>query len=234
VSDDRLHELQIYLRDSGRYSGQIDGVYGPLTKQAIVVAMEDGPDTRLTLQDYRNAAARLGCRVSAILALADVEANGAGFAAGKPKILFEPHRFSKLTNHRFDQDHPNISYPNWGERPYPKLQDGRYAQLLEAVGLDVWAGFSAASYGKFQILGENHLACGYDTPWWFAFGMAYDELAQLEAFEGFIRGAGILAPLRGGMWAEVAQRYNGIAFRKNQYDVKLAQAAHRWEMDLAA
>lgn len=229
-----LVELQTYLRDSGSYSGEVDGVFGPLTRQAILAALEDGPDTTLTLADYRNSAARLRCRPADIMAFADVEANGAGFSAGKPKILFEPHRFSKLTEHRFDVSHPTVSYPHWGDRPYPKFQDGRYAQLLEAVSLDVSAGFAAASYGKFQILGENHSACGYLTPWGFAFGMAYDELAQLEAFEGFIRANGILESLRAGQWAEVAKRYNGTAYRKNHYDTKLEAATAKWSRELAA
>lgn len=234
MSDDPMHALQLYLRDTGRYAGEIDGDYGSKTKAAILQALEDGPDTSLTLQDYKVSAARLGCRAAYIMAVASVEAAGAGFADGKPKILFEPHRFSKLTKGRFDASNPAVSYPHWGARPYPGSQDGRYAQLLEAVSLDPWAGFSAASYGKFQILGENHSACGYDTPWAFAFSQAYDEPTQLKAFESFITSAGIIGPLRGAMWSEVARRYNGSAYAKNQYDVKLARAAGDWEKELAA
>lgn len=231
---DALRTLQLYLRDTGRDPGAIDGVYGPLTKQAIMYAFEDGPDTALTMQDYQNAAARLGCRVSYILAFAEVEAAGAGFQDGEPKILFEPHRFSRATKHRFDQSNPAVSYPKWGEKPYPKTQGGRYAQLIEAVGLDPWAGFTSASYGKFQILGENHKACGFDTPWAFAFSQAYDEAAQLAAFEKFIRSSGILGPLKVALWSSVAEMYNGPAYRKNEYDVKLAKAAHEWDRKIAA
>jgi hypothetical protein len=89
-----------------------------------------------------------------IMAFAEVEANGAGFDGDRPKILFEPHRFSKLTAHAFDKTNPT-SVTRVGDAPYPKRIDERYAQLLEAVGLDPWAGFQACSYGKFQILGEN-------------------------------------------------------------------------------
>lgn len=231
---DPMRALQLYLRDTGRSPGEIDGVYGPRTKEAVMYAFEDGPDTALTMQDYKNAGARLGCRPAYILAFAEVEAAGAGFQDGEPKILFEPHRFSRATKHRFDQTNPNVSYQKWGDKPYPKTQGARYAQLLEAVGLDPWAAFASASYGKFQILGENHQACGFDTPWAFAFSQAYDEAAQLAAFEKFIRVSGILAPLKVGLWGTVAEMYNGSAYRKNAYDVKLATAAHSWESRLVA
>lgn len=234
MSVDRMRDLQSHLADTGRDPGPIDGLYGPKTKAAIMAAMEDGPDTPLTLQDYRNAAARLGVRTASICALAEVEAAGSGFDKGFAKILFEPHRFSKLTQGRFDRSNPAVSYPKWSQRPYPRTTPDRYAQLLEAVGLDPWAGFCAASYGKFQILGENHEAAGYDTPWAFAFAQAHDEPTQLAAFESFIRKSGIVTPLRGALWAEVARRYNGPAFAKNQYDVKLAKAAAAWERKLAA
>jgi hypothetical protein len=34
------------------------------------------------------------------------------------------------------------------------------------------------------------------------------------------------------MWAEVAKRYNGPAYLKNRYDVKLATAAREWDRRL--
>lgn len=174
----------------------------------------------------------MAVRRSAIHAFAEVEASGAGFFHGEPKILFEPHVFSRLSHGTFDASHPLLSYPKWGARPYPPTQDGRYAQLLEAVGLDPWAGFCAASYGKFQILGSNFGACGFDTPWAFAFSQAYDEPSQLKAFEAFIRSTGIDKLLRASLWAAAARAYNGPAYLKNRYDVKLAQAARAWAQRL--
>ena len=233
---DRMHDLQLFLRDTGRYEGLLapgedpcDGFYGPKTRKAVLTALEDGPDTPLTMQDYRNAAARLVVRPSTILAFAEVEAMGAGFQNGKPKLLFEPHIFCRLTKARFSEAHPTISYSRWGTLPYPKGLEERYEQLIVAVGLDPWAAFCSASYGKFQIMGSNHEACGYDTPWAFAVAMAYDEPTQLKAFESFVRTSGLLPAMRACLWAEVAERYNGPAYAKNRYDVKLATAAHKWE-----
>lgn len=220
-------EFQTELKQSGRYHGAIDGDFGALTAAAILTALTDGPDTPLYLPDYQAAAARLACPIENVIAIARVEANGSGFQNGRPKILFEPHRFHKLTGGRFAYLHPSLSYPKWGTRPYPKTQDGRYEQLLDAIDLDIDAAFSATSFGKFQILGENHQRCGYAKPHRFAFAMARDERTQLRAFELFIAhpNVGVLHHLRLGNWQEVARRYNGSAYAKNRYDVKLAQAA---------
>lgn len=220
--------LQQYLKDTGRYFGTVDGLWGRLTAAAILLGLTDGPDTPLTDADYDASAKRLSVPAAYVKAFASVEAAGAGFQDGKPKILPERHCFSKATGRRFDQSHPDLSYPKWGAKPYPKTQDARYDLLLKMVRLDVDAGFGACSYGKFQILGSNFESCGYSSPMEFAFAMAKDEPTQLKAFEGFIRRNGILAPLVAGDWAQVARRYNGPGYRENAYDTKLAAAARKF------
>jgi hypothetical protein len=226
-----LAQLQNELKATGRYSGRVDGLWGMLTEGAILLALTDGPDTPLTPGDFIASGERLGVHPGKVWAMAKVEANGAGFHAGRPVILPEPHRFSRLTGHRFDSKYPSTSYPSWGQRPYPRGQDERYRLLLRMIHLDVPAGFAAASYGKFQILGENYAACGYSTPFDYAVAQARDEATQLRAFERFLGHAGILPHLRAGNWAEVARRYNGTAYRKNRYDEKLAAAFAQYQRE---
>lgn len=220
-----LIDLQVFLKATNRYAGAVDGQWGRLTEAGVLLALTDGPDTALTEADFQASAQRLACPVIHIKAVAKVEASGAGFFAGRPVILFEPHRFSRATKGRFDRSNPAVSYPRWDPKRYPKTQDGRYDQLLEAVSLDVDAGFASASYGKFQILGENHRACGFDTPFAFAVAMARDEARQLKAFEGFISSTRLLRALQAGDWTTFARGFNGSAFRVNRYDARLAEAA---------
>lgn len=224
-----LAELQQHLKNTGRYSGAVDGLWGRLTEAAILLMLTDGPDTTLTEQDFIDSAKRLGVTPAHIKAVVAVESSGAGFFAGRPLILPEPHRFSKATNRAFDGSHPAISYPKWGTRPYPKTQDARYDVLLGMIRLNIDAGFGSASYGKFQIMGENHKLCGYDTSWQFAEAMARDERTQLMAFEQFIINTGLITALRKGDWVAFAKGYNGSAYFKNRYDVKLAQAFRRFQ-----
>jgi len=221
-----LKELQQYLFDTHRYSGKVDGLWGKLTEGGILLALTDGPDTPLVNADFVASGARLGVQAAAIKAFWKTEANGAGFQDDRPKILPEPHRFSKNTGHSFDKSYPQISYPRWGMRPYPATQDARYNQLLLMVRLSIDAGFASCSYGAPQIMGENYEACGYDTPFAFAEAMSRDEPTQLRAFESFVTKAGILPWLRKvdrteASWDPVAMRYNGTAFRKNGYSGKM-------------
>lgn len=222
-----ISDLQTRLKALGLYTGDIDGKYGPMTRTALQNALARGPDTPVTQADVSRAAAALATTPAHIRTVRDVEAAGAGFANGLPKILFEGHIFSKLTGGRFDRTNPAISYPKWDKSKYPGTQQGRYDQLLTAVGLDVDAAFSAASYGAFQILGANYRVCGFATPFDFVMAQADTEGAQLISFINFIRGNKLDDALRNARWAEFARGYNGSAYKANQYDVKLAQAFAR-------
>lgn len=220
-------DLQNALARLGHYSGKIDGDYGPMTRAGVLAALTDGPDYRLTQDDALAAARTIQVDVAKVWAVWDVEASGDAFINGRPTILFEPHRFSRATDHQFDKSHPKISSPTWNKKLYPGSQDGRYAQLLDAVGLDVDAGFASASYGGFQILGENYALCDAASPWAFAWRQSRTEGDQLEAFVRFVTRNGLLPALRAGDWVAFAAGYNGTGFAANQYDKKLAVAYAR-------
>lgn len=222
-----VRALQARLAGHGAYAGAIDGLYGPKTRQAVFKALTDGPDLALTDTDAEVAAARLRVDTAKVWAVYEVESSGSAFIDGRPTILFEPHRFSRATGHRFDKSHPAVSYRSWNRTKYPRHQLGRWEQLLTAVGLDVDAGFASASYGGFQILGENYEACGATSPWSFAWRQAQTEGDQLEAFVMFVESMGLAPALRRGDWAAFAKGYNGSAFKLNRYDEKLAAAYQR-------
>lgn len=224
-----IRDLQSHLKQTSRYFGAIDGLWGRLTEAGVLLLLTDGPDTPLKPGDFTISAARLAVPVKNIRAVVKVEAGAAGFFAGRPLILPEPHRFSRRTAGRFDLDHPDVSYPRWGARPYPRSQDARYDQLLKMIRLDVDAGFASASYGRFQIMGENHKACGYATPMAFAEAMARDEPTQLAAFEAFLRANNLVRKLRACSTDPESCRafcagYNGSAYRVNRYHEKVAAA----------
>lgn len=185
------------------------------------------PD-KLTEQDWQKAADALGVPVAAIKAVAEVEAPGSGFlASGEPRILFERHKFSRHTGGKYDASHPGISNPKWGGYGKESAQHGR---LQEASALDRNAALKSASYGKFQLLGENYRQAGFDNLQDFVNAMYKSELAQLMAFVNFIKGdAKMWEALRVRAWRTFARRYNGPAFAQNQYDVKLADAYRKFD-----
>jgi hypothetical protein len=164
----------------------------------------------LSRDDYVAAASRLSCEREAIQAVVEVESGASGFAAdGKPIILYEPHIFSRLTSHRFDGSHPNISYPTWDRTKYPRDQAGRYAQMKEAYALDPEAAVASASWGRFQIMGMNYQKCGFTKATDFVADMAKSEARQLAAFEAFCRSSNIVDELQRLDWEGFARVYNG-------------------------
>lgn len=216
--------LQRRLAALGYYAGAIDGKFGASSKAATLKCLTDGPDYPITSHDIAQAASSLNVDPAAIWAVYDVEAAGDAFIGGRPTILFEPHRFSRSTGHRYDVSQPRLSSRTWNRKLYPASQQGRWDQLLDAVALNVDAGFMSASYGAFQILGENFAICDAADPWSFAWRQSRTEGDQLDAFILFVKSKGLHVALQRRDWAAFAKAYNGTAFKLNAYDTRLATA----------
>jgi hypothetical protein len=182
------------------------------------------PPTLLTDDDFANAAQVLGCDVAAIHTVSDVESAGSGFLPApdnRPKILFESHQFHLETVGKFDQSHPEISTPTW-VRNYGAAGAHQYDRLEVAKSLDLAAAFSSASWGRYQIMGENHRLCGWDDVAEFVSDMYDSEANHLIAFTHYLQSTGIVADLAAHNWVSFALRYNGRGERANNYDGKLA------------
>lgn len=181
----------------------------------------------LTRADFEVIAGRLGCEWEAAAAVAEVESGPLGgfTAEGKPVILFERHLFSRKTNSRYDASHPTISNRTAGG--YPRTQAERWAQLELAYSLDPMAALESASYGRFQVLGQNYPNLSMANAREYVAKLARSERDQLEAFEGFVRANSLADELQRKDWAGFASRYNGPAYATNRYDQKMAEAYAR-------
>ena len=178
----------------------------------------------LTEQDYKEAADLVGCEIAAIKAVTKVESNGNGFLDdGRPKILFEAHIFSRLTNRMYDATYPKISSKEWNRSLY--YGGAREHDRLEvACKLNREAGLKSASWGLFQIMGFNHSQCGFSTIQSFINAMYDSERQHLLAFCRFVKHKNLDQYLRNKQWAEFAFCYNGSSYALNQYDRKLEKA----------
>ncbi|MCW8040473.1 N-acetylmuramidase domain-containing protein, partial [Acinetobacter entericus] len=58
--------------------------------------------------------------------------------------------------------------------------------------------------------------------------MYKDEASQLDAMCRYIKVNGLINTLKNKDWKAFARGYNGPAFAKNNYDVKLANAYKKW------
>jgi hypothetical protein len=181
-----------------------------------------GPATPLDDAAIGAAAEKIGCEAAAVRAVIDVESHGGFLPDGRPKILYERHFFSRLTGRKFDGSHPGISSPSAGG--YGAGGAHQYDRLNEAVALDRDAALRSASWGLFQVMGDNCKALGYADAEAFVAAMVSGEAAQLDAFVGFVKVNRLADELIRHDWAGFARGYNGKEFRKNRYDEKLAAA----------
>ncbi|OAJ93219.1 N-acetylmuramidase family protein [Vibrio bivalvicida] len=183
------------------------------------------PQIGLCDQDFENAAMSLGCDIAAIKAVSDVESNGSGFLkCGKPRILFEAHKFSKYTQHKFDDSHPKISSKKW-QRGLYLGGEKEYGRLQEAIELDSHAALLSTSFGRYQIMGFNYQAAGYNSVEDFVSDMFLSESKHLQSFVSFIQSNSQLhRALKAKNWPYFASLYNGPDYAQNSYDKKLERA----------
>jgi N-acetylmuramidase len=177
----------------------------------------------LTDQSYVNAATALGCEEAAIRAVARVETKRKPFdEVGRPSILFERHYFSRCSGNQFNVTHSDISHTRRSGAGGYGTYSAQYVKLRRAAMLHEEAALRSASWGMFQIMGDNHVAAGYPTVNDFVTGMMVSEQKHLDAFVAFIRAnATILRALRNKEWATFAAGYNGPDYRDNNYDVEM-------------
>ena len=187
-----------------------------------------GAATPLAAADIAATATTLDCEPAAVWAVCDVESSGSGFLADKrPRILYEAHVFSRLTQHRYDGTYPDISSPVWNRALYGAAGPHQYDRLAAAIALDRAAALEAARWGLFQILGLNHPQCGFAAVEDYVAAMCDSEARQLAAFGEFCRRGGLDRFLRAQDWVRFALAYNGPAEADNGYDDKLADAYGR-------
>jgi hypothetical protein len=169
---------------------------------------------------------------AAIKSVIEVESNGNGFRSdGRPKILFEGHKFwEELVKcgikdpSKYTKGNENILYEKWSTAFYSEKQ---YDRLFKAAKLSMEltksqdAAFKSASWGAFQIMGSNHVAAGYPDVTSFVIAQQSSE-GQIKSFLNFVKSDHRkLKALLDKNWAEFARLYNGKAYKKNNYDVKL-------------
>lgn len=188
-----------------------------------------GRAKRLDDIDIPRIGALIGVGEDEIHAVIDVETRGGGFdAAGRPKMLFEPHVFWRnLTSDRDRSDafKSGLAYPKWGTRPYPK---DSYPRLEMAMRINKPAALRSASWGLGQILGENAELAGYTDATAMVRDFLDDEENHLRAMVNFIKNSGLDDELRRHDWTGFARGYNGPGFAKHGYHIRLHEAYLWW------
>ncbi|WP_232629171.1 N-acetylmuramidase family protein [Methylobacterium sp. Leaf118] len=188
-----------------------------------------GRATKLSDLDLPRIGHTIGVGEDEIHAVIEVEASGGGFdALGRPKMLFEPHVFYRnLTGSaRAQAVQAGLAYASWKPGSYPK---DSYPRLKSAMAISETAALKAASWGLGQILGENYVAAGYESPQQMVLAFVEGgESEHLAAMMRFIVDKRLDDELRAHNWAGFARGYNGSAYAQHGYHTKLAAAYAKW------
>lgn len=216
-----------------------DGIAGTATFKAL-----RGEDTSklLSASDLENGAKRLNVPVIVIKAIAEVETQGDGFLTSKrPKILFERHRmyfylsqkFGKTKANQLMKAHPNIINTAMGGY---RGGESEYIRLNQAIQIDEECALQSASWGRFQLMGENWKDLAYVSVQEFVLQHYQSEALQFEAFLRFCEFKSgtiddqkwtLLDALQQEKWHIVFTLYNGRNYKRLGYDTKFLQVMNR-------
>ena len=236
------------------------GIDLPQDLLAYMQAYEAKP---ISEDEWKDFADDLKCEVNVLKAIAKVESGGnsafwtindkAQIKATAPKIMFERHYFHRLTQGKHDQTNPDISWPVGYRRrkdhpigsAHAKLHDKRvdkddiydnkqdYLRLINAYRLDKEAALRSASWGKFQIMGDNYAICDAPDVAVFVKTMCRSEAGQIELLAKFIRNKKnrkskktpwqnlLWEAVKQKDWTNIARYYNGPNYKEGKYDEKL-------------
>lgn len=215
-------DFQQWLGTHGR-PVVVDGQPGPATRAALLDVFTNPNAPVITATEIDALAQRLGCEPKQIRAVAAVESGRSAFDdQGRPKMLFERHKFFKLTGGRFPlAPWNNPSAGGYGENSWDKL--------ARAACQDVAAAFSSASWGRFQVLGLHWQGLYYSSPLEMAYSTVVSEAAHYDMLARYIERFNLKPAL-----AELstdpddnrrfAAAYNGPVYEKFRYHLKLAEA----------
>jgi hypothetical protein len=185
---------------------------------------------KLTEDQIQSQAKALGIEVAALKAVIEVECKGSGFNADNtPVILFERHvmRQRLIANSQLKTvDEMSIKRPDLCNKTAGGygLYSAQHGRLNAAAQYHRASALESASWGIGQVMGYHWAELGYKSLQAFINAMYKDEASQLEAMCRYIKVNNLVNALKHKDWKSFARGYNGIAYAKNSYDVKLANA----------
>lgn len=190
---------------------------------------------RLTEEDYREVASRLGIEVATIKAVVEVEAGPSHegfFKAGLPLINFDMSMFRKFAGKnginlsKYYNSHA-VVFSRPSAARYGSTQAAQQERLRVARTIHPDTAIEGCFWGMFQIGGFNWRKCGCKSIEEFVERMSRSEREQLELFADFITNSGMLQHLRNKNWSAFARIYNGASYASRGYHTRLANSYAR-------
>lgn len=221
ATEDAVMEVQ------RQYKLKDDGIVG--TKTIAVLNSPNEILQSLTEADYQWAAEFLADDVPSVKAVREVEAPKGGFLPdGRVTILYERHiMYRRMKANGLNPDAYTVTNSSIVNKKAGGYLGGasEYKRLVVAQTIHDISALESCSWGAYQIMGFHWKLLGFNSIFEFVEKMSSSERGQLECFVRFIKANPLLLKaIRNDDWPTFAKNYNGPAYRKNNYDVKLTQA----------
>ena len=175
-------------------------------------------------------AARFDIEPEALQAIAQIESGGRVFATinGKqePLIRFEGHYFDRLLTgkQRPAARRLKLARPKAGNIRNPQSQKDRWKLLHRAMAVNRTAALCSTSWGLGQVMGAHWKWLGFASVDALVAEARSGAKGQISLMTRYIDKAGLVPAIRAGDWKTFAGGYNGPAYARHRYDVKIKQA----------
>lgn len=192
----------------------------------------------MTIAELVTAANELNLDPAALMAVAEVESGGRALfeidGHKEPAIRFEGHYFDRrLSGAQRDYARKaGLAAPIAGKIANPTQQALRWQLLDRAIAVSRKGALESTSWGLGQVMGAHWEWLGYRSVEELVAEARGNIAGQVRLMLRFIVKAGLIDNLKKHDWRGFALRYNGPAFAKNRYDVKMAAAYQRWSVRL--
>ena len=227
-------DLDIIVKDYQEKNNLVvDGEVGYKTWKSLIIRYREKyrPGGDITDWDYEMFGKLLGVESACLKAVIKVETGSKGGfeKSGKPQILFEGHVFwrelVKLGKNpsQLVPGNEDILYKTWDKSKY-RGGEKEWIRFEKAEKIDRSAAIKSASWGMFQIMGNNYALCGCRSVSEFFESMCKSKFSQFVLGMDFLKQSKLVKYLVMKDWTGFAKGYNGPSYAKNSYDKKLKSA----------
>lgn len=204
-----------------------DGAFGPASKEALSAVFSNPAAPAVTDAQLQELADFAEVSLNQLLAVAEVESSGGGYdSQGRPKILFERHKFHAATAGQFSvSSFSNPSSGGYGEDSWDKLGAAIATGYVDEA-------FQSCSWGKFQIMGFWFAAMGYTSALESSWRCVISEYGHYRLLVEYIKIAGLLPEMRQistdpDDCRPFSKGYNGSDYESGGHHTKIAAEMER-------
>lgn len=185
---------------------------------------------KITDREFQELAIKYNITLPALKAVVEVECRGSGFNDdGTPVILYERHKFYQglrainwiTKSNEWFKLYPDLCNPTAGG--YGKYSE-QHSNLARAAELNRVVALESCSWGMGQVMGYHWQSLHYESLQVFINAMYKSEYNQVDAMCRYIVNNNLIRHIQSKNWAAFAKGYNGVGYKANNYDVKLANA----------